>query len=52
LVVLGVPVLHEYDVGVEGSRIAQSAVSRLDEPPLQLVVFPHCVALALAPEVT
>jgi hypothetical protein len=46
------PSVHVYDDGVVGSRSAQSAVSRLAVPPLQLVVLPHAVLLALAPVVT
>jgi hypothetical protein len=52
LLVLGVPTPHVYEVGVDGSRSAQSAVSRLVVPPLQAVVLPHAVLLALAPVVT
>jgi hypothetical protein len=50
--VFDIPVLHEYDVGVDGSRIAQLAVSRFAVPPLQFVVPPQAVLLALVPVVT
>jgi hypothetical protein len=53
LPVFGVdPSEQVYEEGVVGSRGAQSAVSRPGEPPLQFVVLPHPVLLALAPEVT
>jgi hypothetical protein len=49
---LGTPELQVNELGVEGSRIAQLALSRLVLPPLQLVVLTQVPLLALLPEVT